>query len=74
MHRVIVWPVIMVATVLLVGCSEPLGIGADNAFESTSVGEIARRKPSWQLPDSVGIPPSPFPPIIEELPPVEESP
>jgi hypothetical protein len=71
MHHVIVWPVV-VATVLLIGCSEPIGLGASGAVESTSVVETRRRKPV-ALPDSVGIPPNPIPPIYEELPPLEDS-
>jgi hypothetical protein len=73
MHHVMAWRVVA-ATVLLIGCSEPIGLGASGAGESTSTVEIARRKPVPGLPDSVRIPPSPIPPIFVELPPVEDRP
>jgi hypothetical protein len=74
MYRVMFWPLVMVAAVLLGGCSEPMGTGSSGATESSSTVDIGHRKPVPPLLDSVRIPPSPIPPIVEELPSVESMP
>jgi hypothetical protein len=74
MHHVIAWLAVMLAAVLLVGCSEPIGLSDSGAEDTASIVEIARRKPQWPLPDSIRIPSMPIPPILEELPPIEDSP
>jgi hypothetical protein len=64
----------MMATVLLVGCSEPIGPGSSVAADTSSTADVVRREPQQSLPDTVRIPPFPIPPIFEELPQVEDSP
>lgn len=69
MHQVIAWFSLVGGASLLLGCVDPLGTTPPQVDDSTFVAELARRpKPPWPVPDSVGIPPSPVPPIYEEVP------
>jgi hypothetical protein len=69
MHHVIARPFAVATALLLVGCSDIVSPKFRNVEDSTPLVDLARqRKVSRPPPDSVGIPPLPFPPIYEELP------
>jgi hypothetical protein len=64
MHLVITLAV-AIGTALLIGCAEPV---APDPTDAPSARLRRAPKDSWSVPDSVGIPPSPVPPIYEEVP------
>jgi hypothetical protein len=69
MQHVIAWSILLVASAVLVGCVDPTGITPRGVRDPTFVVESARRsKPPQPVPDSVGAPPLPVPPIYEEVP------
>ena len=71
MYHVIAWPVALATAVVLVGCSDVVAPDVRGAGDSTPLVDLARpRKENRPVPDSVGIPPMPFPPIYEPLPPI----
>jgi hypothetical protein len=73
MHHVIVWPIATATALLLAGCSDVMGPRVRDVGDSIPLVDLVRkRKATPPLPDSVGIPPMPIPPIYEELPPILE--
>jgi hypothetical protein len=69
MQHVIAWSILFVASAVLVGCVDPTGITPRGVRDPTfAVASARRSKPSQPVPDSVGIPPWPVPPIYEEVP------
>lgn len=65
MHHVIAWAVVVATAIFAVGCVDPVGPTGHGSDA------LARHQPPPEsLPDSVRIPPFPFPPIFEELPPI----
>lgn len=69
MQHVFACSIVLVASAVLVGCIDPTGTTPRGVRDPTFVVESARRsKPPWPVPDSVGIPPMPVPPIYDEAP------
>jgi hypothetical protein len=64
MHLVITLAV-AIGAALLIGCAEPV---APDSADAPSARLRRAPKDGWSVPDSVGIPPSPVPPIYEEVP------
>lgn len=69
MHRIADWPVLLWA-VPLSACADPIGPTEIIGRGPTVAVERARRPATGPIsvPDSIGIPPSPVPPIYEEAP------
>lgn len=76
MHHVIDWTVVVVVAVVIGGCADVAGPNPRRSDDSTPITDGARRlpRPPSSLPDSVGIPPMPVPPIHEGLPPILDAP
>lgn len=70
MHRIASWPVVLLWAVALSACADPIGPTEIIRRRPSVAVELARRPATGPIsvPDSVGIPPSPMPPIYEEAP------
>ena len=70
MHYAIDWTIVGVVAMLLGGCADIAGPSPRRSSDSTPITDVGRRlpRPPSSLPDSVGIPPMPVPPIHEALP------
>jgi hypothetical protein len=71
MHRIAGWLVVLMGTFAFSACGEPTG--PTTVFgPRPALGVERGRRPGTgpiSVPDSIGIPPSPIPPIYEEAPP-----
>jgi hypothetical protein len=70
MHHVIVWPIAIATALLVAGCSDVIGPDVRDVGDSIPLVDVERKRKAPPVPDSVGIPPMPIPPIYEELPPI----
>ncbi len=69
MHSMIAGRVVIVAAALIAACADPVGPTQRVVEDPTVVAAFARHRPGpGSVPDSVGIPAPPIPPIFEEMP------
>ena len=71
MHRIASWPLVLVSAATLSACADPIGPTKVIGRGPSVAAERGRRPGTGPIsvPDSIGIPPSPIPPIYEEAPP-----
>jgi hypothetical protein len=71
MHYAVVWRFVVLAAALL-ACNDPVGPTSLDATEAGSIVEVPRQRRRQTPPDSLYIPPTPLPPIHEELPRIKD--